>query len=78
MVSLLQELGHHNQESRTVKPLGREGTAAGIGVAVGMLLMAILCRAIRWRDSHRFGSGARAPPNVVLRTDRPRSGGVSV
>jgi hypothetical protein len=47
MASLLEELGHHNEESRTVKPLGREATAAGIGVAVGVLLMAIVCLAMK-------------------------------
>ena len=47
MHSLLQELGHRNEASRPVKLLGNEATAAGIGVAVGILLMAILCLAMK-------------------------------
>ena len=47
MKSLLQELGHHNEASRPVKPLGNEATAAGIGFAVGILVMAILCLAMK-------------------------------
>lgn len=47
MISLLQELGHRNEATRPVKPLSNKATAAGIGVAVGILLMAILCFAMK-------------------------------
>ncbi len=47
MISLLKELGHHNEASRPVKPLSNEATAAGIGVAIGILVMAILCFALK-------------------------------
>ena len=47
MASLLQDLGHRNETSRPVKPLSKEASAAGIGVAVGILLMAIFCLAMK-------------------------------
>ena len=47
MKSLLQDLGHHKEVSRPVKPLSDEATATGIGVAVGILVMAIVCLAMK-------------------------------
>ncbi|MDJ0740017.1 MAG: hypothetical protein QNJ91_09885 [Gammaproteobacteria bacterium] len=47
MATLLQELGHHNEESRPVKPLGKEASAAAIGLTVGALVMALICMAMK-------------------------------
>lgn len=47
MTTLLQDIGHHNKALRRIRPLSKEGTAAGIGIVVGALLMAIICMAIR-------------------------------
>ena len=47
MTTLLQDLGHHNEATTRTKPLSKEGAAAGIGVVVGVLLMAIICMGIR-------------------------------
>lgn len=47
MTSLLQDIGHRNESARHIKPLSRNASAAGIGVAVGILLMAIFCLAMK-------------------------------
>ena len=47
MATLLQDLGHHNEKSRPVKPLGKEASAAAIGLTVGAFVMALICLATK-------------------------------
>lgn len=47
MASLLEDLGHRNEAPRRVKPLSKEASAASVGLFVGVLLMAVVCLAMK-------------------------------
>ena len=47
MTTLLEELGHRKEKARPVKPLDATAAAAGVGLAIGVLLMVVLCLAMK-------------------------------
>lgn len=46
MATLLEEL-EHRQVVRRIRPLSKEASTAGVGMVVGVLLMVLICLAIR-------------------------------
>jgi len=47
MATVIEELGHRKEAPRVVQPLSKEARAAGVGLSIGALLMAIVCLAMK-------------------------------